>query len=152
MRRAIPNDIPTLVALMSQFYGEAGYELDQALAGRALGAMLADERLGYVWLIDAEGSSVGYVVLSLRFGMEYGGLMACIDDLFVAPHSRNKGLSTAALIEVRDFCKQIGIRAITVEVGHGNRPAQTVYRRLGLVEAPDRQLLVLALESPTHVV
>ena len=152
MRRALPSDIPALVALMSEFYGEAGYSLDHSLAGRAFAAILADERLGYVWLMDAEGRDVGYVVLTLKFGMEYGGLMACIDDLFVVPESRNKGLSTAALIQVRDFCKQIGIRAITVEVGHSNGPAQAVYRHLGLVESPDRQLLALALESPTHIV
>jgi GNAT superfamily N-acetyltransferase len=95
---------------------------------------------------------VGYVVLTLRFGMEYGGLMACLDDLFVVPQSRNNGLTTAALVQVRDFCKSIGVRAITVEVSHSNGSAQTVYRRLGLAEAPDRQLLALALASPMHVI
>jgi GNAT superfamily N-acetyltransferase len=68
---------------------------DHALAERAFAAILADERLGYVWLIEDETRIVGYVVVALRFGMEYGGLMACLDDLFVLPQSRNKGLSTA---------------------------------------------------------
>jgi len=75
-----------------------------------------------------------------------------VDDLFVVPQHRNKGLSTAALQEVRNFCQNRGVRAITVEVGPGNEAAQTVYRRLGLTEAPDRQLLALALERPTHIV
>ena len=117
-------------------------------AEKAFTAILSDERLGYVWLIDDEAKVVGYVVLTLRFGMEYGGLMACLDDLFVVPQSRNNGLTTAALVQVRDFCKSIGVRAITVEVSHSNGSAQTVYRRLGLAEAPDRQLLALALASP----
>jgi ribosomal protein S18 acetylase RimI-like enzyme len=56
------------------------------------------------------------------------------------------------LVRVRDFCQSMGIRAITVEVGHNNGAAQTVYRRLGLVEIPDRQLLALALVNPTHVI
>ncbi len=84
--------------------------------------------------------------------MEYGGLMACIDDLFVVPSSRNRGLSTVALLQVRDFCKSIGVRAITVEVGHSNIPAQTVYRRVGLAEVLDRQLLALALTNPAHII
>jgi GNAT superfamily N-acetyltransferase len=121
-------------------------------AEKAFTAILSDERFGYVWLIDDEAKVVGYVVLTLRFGMEYGGLMACLDDLFVVPQSRNKGLITAALVQVRDFCKSIGVRAITVEVSHSNGSAQTVYRRLGLAEAPDRQLLALALASPMHVI
>jgi predicted CXXCH cytochrome family protein len=45
-----------------------------------------------------------------------------------------------------------GIRALTVEVGHNNGPAETVYRRIGLAEAADRQLLALALAAPTHIV
>ena len=93
----------------------------------------------------------GYIVLTFRFGMEYGGSMACVDDLFVVPHSRNKGLATATLALVRDFCKSIDVRAITVEVSHSNGSAQTVYRRLGLAEARDCQLLALALASPAHV-
>ena len=152
MRQAHRDDIPTLLALMSEFYAEAGYGLDHALAESAFAAILADERLGYVWLIDEETRNVGYIVVTLRFGMEYGGLMACLDDLFVVQQSRNKGLSTAALVQVRDFCKTNGIRAITVEVGFSNGPAQAVYRRVGLAEAPDRQLLALAFARPTHVV
>ncbi len=31
-------------------------------------------------------------------------------------------------------------------------PAQTVYRRVGFVEAADRQLLALALANPAHAV
>ena len=152
MRKALSTDIPVLLALMSEFYAESSYELNHAVAESAFAAILSDERLGYVWLIDDEAKNVGYLVLTLRFGMEYGGLIGCLDDLFVVPRSRNKGLSTAALIQVRDFCKISGVRAITVEVGFSNGPAQAVYRRVGLVEAPDRQLLALALAHPTHVV
>jgi GNAT superfamily N-acetyltransferase len=150
MRRAVPDDIPTLLTLMSEFYAESGFDLDRPTAEGAFAAILSDRRLGYVWLIDDGHDDVGYLVLALRFGMEYGGLIGCLDDLFVVPGSRNKGFGTAALIFVRDFCKEIGVRAITVEVGSGNGPAQAVYRRLGLAEAPGRQLLALALARPTH--
>ena len=152
MRHAHHDDIPTLLALMSEFYAESGYDLDHSIAGAAFAKIISDERLGYVWLIDEEAKNVGYIVLTLRFGMEYGGLMASIDDLFVVPQSRNQGLSTAALFQVCEFCKGIGIRAMTVEVGFSNGPAQAVYRRLGLTDTPDRQLLSLALARPAHAV
>ena len=152
MRKAHLDDVPRLLALMSEFYAESGHELDHAVAGAAFAKVLSDERLGFVWLINEQTEDVGYVVLTLKFGMEFGGMMACIDDLFVVPTCRNRGLSTAALLEVREFCQGIGIRAITVEVGFSNGPAQTVYRRAGLTEAPDRQLLSLALARPAHAV
>jgi GNAT superfamily N-acetyltransferase len=141
-----------LVNLMADFYGEAGYTLDRERATAAFGAALDNERLGYVWIIQGEQHDVGHLVVTLKFAMEYGGLVGCLDDLYVQPEWRNKGLSTAALTEVRHFCEQAGIRALTVEVGHQNHPAQKVYRRLGFTEPPDRQLLALALASPAHLV
>jgi GNAT superfamily N-acetyltransferase len=151
VRQALLNDLATLVNLMAEFYAESGYELDRLVAEKAFSTLLADEHLGYVWIIDENGKDVGYIVLTLRYGMEYGGLIACLDDLFVVPQSRNRRLSTSALFQVRDFCKSIGVRAITVEVGHNNGPAQTVYRRLGLAEVSGRQQLALALASPAHL-
>ena len=122
--------------MMSEFYRESGYGLDHGHAEKAFSAILSDDRLGYVWLIEDVAIPVGYIVLTQRlltqrFAMEYGGLLACIDDLFVVPQRRNQGLSTRAMLEVRDFCQSIGIRAITVEVGYGNQPAQAVYRWIG---------------------
>lgn len=151
MRRATRDDVPLLVGLMAEFYAEAGYELDRERAAGAFAAMVADARLGYVWIIQADRCDVGHVVLTLKFAMEYGGVVGCLDDLYVQPGWRNKGLSTAALLEVRSFCETAGIRAITVEVGHNNSPAQKVYRRVGFAEPVDRQLLTLALAAPAHV-
>ena len=134
---------------MTEFYAEARYDLNHSRAAEAFAAILADERLGYVWIIQAEHRDVGHIV-TLRYAMEYGGIIACLDDLYVKSGWRNKGLSSGALAEVRNFCEGVGIRALTVEVGHDNGPAQTVYRRAGFAEAANRQLLALALAAPTH--
>ena len=151
-RPAQQTDIPCLLGLMAEFYAESGYTLNRAIATHAFAGLLADERLGHVRLIEAEGKAVGYLVLTLKFGMEYGGLMACLDDLYVVPARRNQGLSTTALGQVLDFCRDSGIRALTVEVDPSNGPAQTVYRRVGFNETTNRQLLALALTEPSHVV
>jgi GNAT superfamily N-acetyltransferase len=135
---------------MAEFYAEAGYDLNHSLAAEAFAAILADERLGYVWIIQADHHDVGHLVLTLRYAMEYGGIIACLDDLYVKSGWRNKGISSGALAEVRNFCEGVGVRALTVEVGHDNGPAQTVYRRADFAEAANRQLLALALAAPTH--
>ncbi len=151
MRRATPDDIPLLLDLMAGFYAEAGYELDHKSAAGAFSALLADERLGYAWIIQREQDDVGHLVLTLKYAMEYCGLVACLDDLYVKPGWRNKGLSTAALLEVRRFCENAGLRALAVEVGFNNGPAQKVYRRVGFAELADRQLLALAMAAPAHI-
>ncbi|MCI0533886.1 MAG: GNAT family N-acetyltransferase [Verrucomicrobiales bacterium] len=149
MRRAKPDDVPQLVTMMDEFYAEGGYPLNQPRAAAAFTALLADDRLGCVFLIQAGDQDVGYVVVTLCFSMEYGGPNAFVDDLFVRRPFRGSGLGTAALLEVRAFCAQRGVRAIHVETGRDNTTAQAVYRRVGFTHT-DRELLTLKLANATH--
>jgi ribosomal protein S18 acetylase RimI-like enzyme len=81
--------------------------------------------------------------------MEYGGLIAFVDDLFIQKPFRHAGLGTSALTEVRAFCANRGVRAIYVETGRDNTAALALYRRMGFVDT-DRLLLSLRRASPTH--
>ena len=104
MREAVVGDVRTLVELMAKFYTESDYVLDRGHAAAAFTVLLSDPRLGRVWLIEQAAATVGYVVITFVYGMEYGGLMAFVDDFFVRPAFRNSGLGTAALAEPRDAC------------------------------------------------
>lgn len=148
MKRASANDVQQLVTMMGEFYAEGGFPLNHQRAAEAFATLLADDRLGYVWFIQTDGQDVGYLVLTLCYSMEYGGLNAFVDDLFVGLPFRRAGLGTAALTEVRAFCAKRGVRAIHVETGRDNA-AQAVYRRAGFTQT-DRQLLALRLANPTH--
>src|SRR5687767_13260860 len=64
MRSTDAEDIPLLVALMTEFYSEAGTPLDSSRAVAAFATLLADDRLGHVWLIQAGKNDVGYVVVT----------------------------------------------------------------------------------------
>jgi len=135
---------------MEEFYAEGGYPLNHRRATEAFAGLLADERLGHVWLIQADSQDVGHVVMTLCFSMEYGGPVAFVDDLFVQRPFRRAGLGAAALAEARDFCAGHGVRAIFVETGHDNTAALAVYQRAGFANT-DRQLLALKLSEPTHI-
>jgi GNAT superfamily N-acetyltransferase len=149
MRKASRDDVPRLVALMAEFYAEGAYPLNHGRAADAFAALLADERLGHVWLIQSGLEDVGHVVVTLCFSMEYGGLIALLDDLFIQKAFRRAGLGTAALVEVRAFCANLGVRAVHVETGQDNAAAQGLYRRVGFVNT-ERQLLALRLADATH--
>jgi GNAT superfamily N-acetyltransferase len=151
VRRAFAHDIPLLVGLMAEFYAEGGYALDQTCAANAFAALIGDQSQGSAWVIEADHQAVGHAVLTLRFAMEYGGTVAYLDDLYVQPPSRNKGLAAAALAELRKVCEKAGVRAMMVEAGVNNGPAQSVYRRAGFAEAADRRVLALPLAAPAHI-
>jgi diamine N-acetyltransferase len=150
LQAAGPEDCALLLDLMSEFYAESGYRVDHERAGAAFADLLADQRLGQVWLIHADSGPVGYVVLTLGYSMEYGGADAFVDDLFIqAPH-RGRGLGKLTLAEVRAACVARGVRALHLEVGRDNDAAQALYRQAGFVST-DRELLTLKLATPSHV-
>ena len=65
VRTASPNDVRELVAMMTEFYSESPFTLNQQRAAEAFAPLLADERLGQVWFIQADSQDVGYVVVTL---------------------------------------------------------------------------------------
>ena len=150
LKPASRGDAALLVDLMAEFYAETHHPLNREQAGEAFHALLADDRLGRVWLIRLDGQDVGYVVLTLGFSMEYGGRDGVVDDLFIRAPFRGAGLGTAAVEEVRRVATELGVRALHLMVDEENVPAQTVYRRAGFVPAA-LQLLTLKLADPTRV-
>ena len=149
VRQATPDDVATLVALMAEFYAESGYPLPADAAAATFTALLADPRLGRIWLLEADDAPAGYVVLTVAFSMEYGGLRGFVDDLFVRPAARGRGLAAQALVALRRMADEMGVRALLVETGADNDVAQRVYARAGF-RPSGRELLTCELASPVH--
>ena len=144
--KATLEDTPVLVEMMHEFYAEADYTLDRLWAAASFSALLKDDSLGAVWIIVHDSEPAGYVVLTVRFGMEYGGLEAFIDDLFIRPEHRRQGLGGAALKELFDECERRQVRAVHVEVGQDNVAAKALYHSYGLKLGDDgRQKLTARL-------
>lgn len=107
MKKASSAETAELVELMAEFYAESGYPLNRQRATATFTALLSDSRLGHTWLIRSGGKTAGYVVVVMGYSMEYGGLIAYVDDLFIRPAFRRAGLGTEALTFVRSFCTSV---------------------------------------------
>ncbi len=151
VRPAAPADIGRLLDLMAGFYREAGYGMNRALSHRAFVELLHDPALGQVWLLEEDGRTGGYVVLTFGFSMEYGGRDAYVDDLFVLPECRRKGLARAGLGAVLEECRRRGVRAVHLEVARANRPAKRLYAGIGFRRS-NRRLLTCPLTNETTAI
>jgi len=138
--------MPLLVEMMREFYAESGFSLDSQWATDSFSALLADDSKGAAWLVFEDSRPAGYVVLTLRHSMEYGGSDAFIDDLYVRPDLRRHGLGREALNALFAECEQRGVHAVHVEAGRDNVASQELYRSFGL-GVPDaaRQLLTVRI-------
>lgn len=137
---ATPGDLPVLLRLMGEFNTGGGYPADPARTEPLLVQFLADQRLGRAWLIQLAGETIGYLVLGHCFSFEHGGLDAFLDEIYLAPAFRRRGIGRAALAFVQQHCLASGIRVLHLEVESANRAARALYEKSGF-RATRRPLL-----------
>jgi len=140
VRLATVADIDVLVDLMRDFYAESNFPLDAAWAAQSFADLLANPAAGAIWVIDVDGRPVGHVVLSIRYAMEYAGLIGYIDDLYVRPDHRRRGAASAGLAVLVAECQKRGCKSLHVEVDPNNVPAVGAYRRLGMAPGTDERV------------
>lgn len=142
---ATSADVAALLAMMEALYANDGHSFDMAMAERATRDLLDSPAWGHIWLIQRDGSSVGYLALTFGFSLEFGGRDALLDELFILEPYRSQGLGRQALQFVFDCCRREGIRALHLEVLLGNDRAATIYSRFGF-ERDTRQLMTKWLD------
>lgn len=127
-------DLALLERFVRAYYVDDGHAFDDARQLPALAALAAgDEPLARAWLIRLGGRPVGYVVLAWTFSVEAGGREACVDELYLLPEVRDRGLGGRALALVEDRAQALGVRRIFLEVERRNR-VLALYRRAGYVD------------------
>ncbi|MFL6207344.1 MAG: GNAT family N-acetyltransferase [Pyrinomonadaceae bacterium] len=130
-RPAATADLDLLIQLMRGLYEHDRLPFNAEVARRGTLQLLADEALGRVWLIETDGDVAGYVVVTYGFSLEYHGCDALVDEFFLRPEFRGRGVGRQALEFVAEFCRAQGLSAVHLAVDHANARAQRVYRQFG---------------------
>lgn len=147
-RPATPADRGALLPMIREFYVIDGYPFSEDEVGEVLGALLADPALGRVWIAEDEvGAAAGYLVLVLGYSLEFRGRDAFVDELYVREAYRGHGLGSAALDLAEEACREMGVRALHLEVERENTGAQALYRRRGFRDH-DRYLMTRWVGEP----
>jgi GNAT superfamily N-acetyltransferase len=142
-RHAEAADLPVLLPLVREFYRHFGYPYDEPHKREALERLLQNPSLGRVWLLaagDRARPPIGYLVLVFSFSLESNGTTASIDEFFIEPASRQRGVGTAVLRRVEDACRELGVTAVHLEAEDGNAQATALYLREGFVDHGRRLL------------
>ena len=141
----MPGDIDELLPLMREFYAGERLPFDQVDLRRALGELWNEALHGGTWLARAGDVAVGYGVLCFGFSLEYGGRDAFVDELYVRPEWRDRGIGNRLLDEMEARCRTSGVAALHLEVDHGNPNGKRLYSRRGFVDH-DRHLMTKWLD------
>jgi hypothetical protein len=96
-----------------------------------------------------EGAAVGYLLAVYVFSLEHLGLTAEIDELFVLPSQRGRGVGAELLRCAEAEFLRAGCTNVSLQLSRGNDAARAFYHRHGYSERSAYELLDRMLHEPT---
>lgn len=91
------------------------------------------------YIIEDMGESCGFALLSRTYSQEAGGISVTIEEIYIDPAHRNRGLAT----EFFTYLKSIeGIMRLRIEVEDDNIGARRLYERMGFELLPYLQMVI----------
>lgn len=131
---AHPEDLDAVFDLIVLQYEEHGIEVPRDALRRAIAAVLADPSLGFLLLARRDDLPVGVAYVSLIWALEHCGRAAWLEELFVLPSERGRGVGNALLQAALQGMRERGCAAADLEVEHSQQRAENLYRRAGFHE------------------
>jgi GNAT superfamily N-acetyltransferase len=132
IRPAREEDVPIILALIK---GLAEYEqmADQAVATESglRAALFGPRPYAEVVLAVEAGQSIGFALFFHNFSTFLGKPGVYLEDLFVLPDWRGRGVGRALLLHLKDLAITRGCGRMEWSVLDWNEPAIGFYKRLG---------------------
>jgi GNAT superfamily N-acetyltransferase len=125
------HEIPTLLEMMREFYSQQEMRFDESAASQAVNRALENPDLAQIYLIFRGTELAGYFALTFCFSLEFYGRFALFDELYLREPFRRQKLGKAVVAFAEELCKKAGIKAVRLEVGRENQPAQSLYNAAG---------------------
>lgn len=148
VRAAASRDLPQLLALVRRYWEFEQIEGFEALPiEMLLQRLLGDPRLGTAWVAEADGALIGYLVAVMVLSLEHRGVMAEIDECFVLPEARARGVGARLLETAEAALAARGCVRVQLQLGVGNAAARAFYEHRGYQPRDGYQLLEKALSA-----
>ncbi len=141
LRLARPEDLDRLMGLVAAFHTEAGIGQDPDQRREALIPLLEGIPHGCVYLIGPSRAPLGYVILTFGWSVEFGGMDGFVDEIYIRPAIRGRGIATEVLLALPKALAGAGLTALHLEVDRANEAAQKLYLRTGF-KPRDRYVLM----------
>jgi ribosomal protein S18 acetylase RimI-like enzyme len=165
IRHAGPDDFAVVRALLREQFAEHAIEVADDALDAALRAVLADRAApdcaapdraapdrarGFFLLAQVEQRLAGVAYVALTWTLEHGGRTAWLEELYVPPELRNRGIGRALLRAALGTARERGCAAVDLEVERDHARAENLYRREGFAPlARSRWVRRLAPVVPT---
>ncbi|WP_170477920.1 GNAT family N-acetyltransferase [Ruegeria arenilitoris] len=141
LKLARPEDLNRLMDLVTAFHAEHGIDQDQDKQQKAILPLLEGIPHGCIYLIGPSRAPLGYIIITFGWSVEFGGMDAFVDEIYIRPAVRGRGIATEVLHDLPKALSGAGLTALHLEVDRANETAQSLYLRSGF-KPRDRYMLM----------
>ena len=106
---------------------------DDALLGMSRALMADPVREGVQFIASDDGKDAGFATVFWSWETSIAGRVGVLNDLFVAPHARERGVATALIGACRQRCRDHGALRMIWQTAPDNAPARSLYEAIGAV-------------------
>jgi GNAT superfamily N-acetyltransferase len=93
--------------------------------------LISDPSQGAVFIARAGDTAVGFATLDWKWSSLKAARIGYLEDLFVDPETRGRGIADALIEVCADRCRELGMPAMEWLTAPDNHRAQKVYDRTG---------------------
>jgi ribosomal protein S18 acetylase RimI-like enzyme len=141
LRLARPDDLDRLMSLVGAFHTETGIEQEADQRRDALLPLLEGLPHGCIYLIGPGRAPLGYIILTFGWSVEFGGMDGFVDEIYIRPAVRGRGIATEVLLDLPKALAGAGLTALHLEVDRTDEATQKLYLRTGF-KARERYMLM----------
>lgn len=128
---ATVEHLDRILPLVAAFHAEAGITLSDTQRSDAINPLLTGSPHGAAYLIGPARAPIGYIVVSFGWAVEFGGMDGFVDELYVRPGVRGRGVASEVLVALPRALAGVGLKALHLEVRVSNDTALRLYKRAG---------------------
>ncbi len=127
---ARPEDAPRVLTLVAAFHAELGIDSDDTSRQAGIGPLLDGSPHGVVYLMGPQRAPIGYVVISFGWSVEFGGMDGFLDEIYVRPGVRGRGIGSEVLAQLAKALSTAGMKALHLEVRKEDQKTRRFYEKL----------------------
>ena len=93
--------------------------------------LINDPSQGAIFVARHDGGAVGFATLDWKWSSLKAARIGYLEDLFVDPAARGRGIADALIETCAERCRELGMPAMAWQTAPDNLRAQQVYNRTG---------------------
>lgn len=135
------SDREKYIEMAKDFYSSPAvlHSVPDVFFERTFDEMMRSEDYAVGFIIEAEEKTAGYALLAKTFSQEAGGLAVWIEEIYILPEFRGKGLGSAFIEFVKN---EIPAARYRLETEPENERAKALYKRHGFEKLDYEQFTI----------